>query len=259
MAISTNLERRIFVSMADPDAGRELCDLLSGATAPVYTADVSLTDGTDLVFGTGLDAMLRWSTADADNHTLVIALGDDNQSVHITDKGAIATDWNVAANTHPTVYIHSNTTPATHYLAIGGHDGTTAHLDVRGGTTLALRVGGTTLVSLTATTMTLTDAHNIVLGTTTGTKIGTATTQKIGFYNATPVTQPAALTAQDTTITHTAPGTPDFAIQNLTSTSPFGFVTQDEGNTVLRVIANLQVRLAEVEARLESLGLVAAN
>lgn len=72
-------------------------------------------------------------------------------------------------------------------------------------------------------------------------------------------TQGAALTAQLTTITHTAPGTPDYAIQNLTTSTPYGFVTADEGNTVLSVIANLQARMAEVEARLESLGLVAAN
>ena len=37
------------------------------------------------------------------------------------------------------------------------------------------------------------DAGNIAVGTTTGTKIGTATTQKLGFYNATPVVQPAAV------------------------------------------------------------------
>lgn len=67
------------------------------------------------------------------------------------------------------------------------------------------------------------------------------------------------LTAQDTSITHTSPGTPDFAIQDLTSTTPFGFVTKDEGNTVLQVILNLQVRLAEVEARLEEMGLVSSN
>ena len=72
-------------------------------------------------------------------------------------------------------------------------------------------------------------------------------------------TQGAALTAQLTSITHTAPGTPDYAVQDLTSTTPFGFVTADEGNTVLSVVANLQARLAEVEARLEALGLVAAN
>ena len=37
------------------------------------------------------------------------------------------------------------------------------------------------------------DAGNITVGTTAGTKIGTATTQKIGFYNKTPVVQPAAV------------------------------------------------------------------
>jgi hypothetical protein len=36
------------------------------------------------------------------------------------------------------------------------------------------------------------DGVNLVLGTTTGTKVGTATTQKLGFWNATPVVQPAA-------------------------------------------------------------------
>lgn len=35
------------------------------------------------------------------------------------------------------------------------------------------------------------DGTNIVVGSTTGTKIGTATSQKLGFYNATPVTQPS--------------------------------------------------------------------
>jgi len=103
------------------------------------------------------------------------------------------------------------------------------------------------------------DGRNIQLGLGTGTKIGTATGQKLGFYNVTPVDQPAALTAQKTSITHTAPGTEDFAIQDLTQTSPFGFVSKDEGNTVLAVILNLQTRLAEVEARLEELGLVLAN
>ncbi len=82
---------------------------------------------------------------------------------------------------------------------------------------------------------------------------------KTGGIVKTNGSQGAALTAQSTTITHTAPGTPDYAIQNLTQTTPFGFVTADEGNTVLAVIANLQARLAEVEARLEALGLVAAN
>jgi hypothetical protein len=58
-------------------------------------------------------------------------------------------------------------------------------------------------------------------------------------------------TAALTTITHTDPGTPDYAVQDLTSVVPFGFVTKDEGNSVLKAIANLQIRLAEIETRLQ--------
>jgi hypothetical protein len=45
----------------------------------------------------------------------------------------------------------------------------------------------------TAGVLQVADAGDITVGTTTGTKIGTATTQKLGFYNATPVVQPAAV------------------------------------------------------------------
>jgi hypothetical protein len=51
-------------------------------------------------------------------------------------------------------------------------------------------IGGVTAPS---SLLHLADAGNITVGTTTGTKIGTATTQKLGFYNATPVVQPAAV------------------------------------------------------------------
>jgi hypothetical protein len=70
------------------------------------------------------------------------------------------------------------------------------------------------------------------------------------------VPEVSALTTQLTTITSTAPGTPDFAIQDLTDSSPFGFETQDEGNTVLAVIANLQARVAELETALQTYGML---
>ena len=73
-------------------------------------------------------------------------------------------------------------------------------------------------------------------------------------------TQGAALTAQLTTITPAdAAGTPDYAIQAVTATTPYGFVTAQEAITTLYVIKNLQTRLAEVEARLEAAGIVIAN
>ena len=106
-------------------------------------------------------------------------------------------------------------------------------------------------------TITFGDGNNIVFNATTGTKIGTATTEKLAFYGVTPVVQPTALTATQTTVTHTAPGVADYAIQNLTTTTPYGFVSQDEGNTVLQVIANLQTRVDELETKLQSLGVIA--
>lgn len=65
-----------------------------------------------------------------------------------------------------------------------------------------------------------------------------------------------ALTTQLTTITSTAPGTSDFAIQDLVDTAAFGFVTKDEGNTVLAVIANLQARVDELETALQTYGML---
>ena len=78
----------------------------------------------------------------------------------------------------------------------------------------------------------------------------------VGFYGTTPVAKGAALTAQLTTISSTAPVTPDYAIQDLTQTTPFGFVSKDEGNTVLSVIKNLQDRVGQLEARLQAYGLL---
>lgn len=121
---------------------------------------VEYPDDAILAFGTDSDAQHLWSTGDADNHSYVVALGDDNQGLHITDVGARATDWNIAATTHPNVYIHSNTTPATDYLRLGDHDGTTAYVDVVGGTTLAVQVDGATQASFTTAVL------NLVTGNT---------------------------------------------------------------------------------------------
>jgi hypothetical protein len=70
------------------------------------------------------------------------------------------------------------------------------------------------------------------------------------------VPEVAANAAALTTITSTAPGTADFAIQDLINSNAFGFASKDEGNTVLAVIANLQVRVAELESKLQTYGIL---
>lgn len=59
---------------------------------------------------------------------------------------------------------------------------------------VGLVIGGLATLKASSTTLTIKEAANIAVGTTTGTKIGTATTQKLGFFNATPIVQPAAVT-----------------------------------------------------------------
>lgn len=88
----------------------------------------------------------------------------------------------------------------------------------------------------------------------TSVRIGTATryisSTKLGVTIKTSAVGALEI-APLTTITHTAPGTPDYAIQNLTTSTPYGFVTADEGNTVLSVVKNLQQRVADLEARVK--------
>lgn len=77
-----------------------------------------------------------------------------------------------------------------------------------------------------------------------------------GFFGTTPTTKPTALTAALTALTHTAPGTPDYAIQDLINSSAYGFASKDEGNTVLSVIVRLNTRVTELETKLVALGLL---
>jgi hypothetical protein len=69
------------------------------------------------------------------------------------------------------------------------------------------------------------------------------------------------MTDELTTITHTAPSTPDYALQDLIDiqgdgSKGFSFATKDEGNTLLSVVANLQTRVNELETKLTAYGLL---
>lgn len=105
--------------------------------------------------------------------------------------------------------------------------------------------------------VTIKDATNVVLSGTTGTKIGTATSQKLAFYNSTPVVKPTALTTVETSLTFVNENTPDFALSSLTTTSSAGFATLDEAQAFVEVVANMQIRIGELETKLQALGLLA--
>ena len=151
----------------------------------------------------------------------------------------------------------------TTYGAAGSGDGVT--LTLRHCVLEADPVGSYDAAQLTSSVVNL-DNCTLVNGTTTGTvaRINTQALNNaqiagaldhdgttVGFYGTTPVVKGAGLTAPLTTVTCSAPGTPDYAIADLVANG-YGFVAKDEGQSVLKVIANLQARVNELEARLSS-------
>lgn len=78
----------------------------------------------------------------------------------------------------------------------------------------------------------------------------------VGFYGVAPVARAGAPTSALTTLTCTAPGTPDYAIADPINTNAYGFTTADEFLSVIKVIANNQIILGQIVTALRNLGLI---
>lgn len=96
-------------------------------------------------------------------------------------------------------------------------------------------------------------------GDSTALYVNEGSSTSSSFRAVTAATQGAALTAQHATLTQAGTDSGDVAIQALTSSTPFGFANAAEGEAVIASVLNAMVRLAEIEARLEAAGIVAAN
>lgn len=75
---------------------------------------------------------------------------------------------------------------------------------------------------------------NLTVGSTTGTKIGTATTQKLGFFNSTPIVQPAS--ASQAAVGTTA----------ATQTTPFGYTTAAQADAIVTLVNELRLQLVNL-------------
>lgn len=201
---------------------------------PSTIAATTFVTDAEIEFGDDQDAVLGFESGDADNHTLVLGLDDVNETLHITDKAAIATDWNIAAFSDPTVLVHSNTTPETDYLLIGGHDGTSASIDVVGGTTFNLAIDGTPVAVLDAGGFTfadnvgdsygtgddasiLWDATNLVIDVDSGAVNISVATNSIVLINTSGVTLQSAGDGFHGQGSNIARLSPIAAIQNITA------------------------------------------
>ena len=144
------------------------------------------------------------------------------------------------------------TTEQVDYAAIEGSIVSVTNNSEFGQLAFKVQNSGTmsTRLTLQAATLTLADALNIAVNTTTGTKIGTATTQKLGFYNATPVVQPAAIA--DLTVTATT-GT----LPTATGSQVIANAASPTNAELLKYCVELEAKLELALARLRSLGLIA--
>ena len=225
-------------------------------------ADVSTISGTSLMVSNNgtTNLAVRDSTNDVELEYIAEATGGyigtrtaHNLTIRTgnADKITILTGGNVGIGvTSPTAYLH---------LKAGTATANTAPLKFNSGTLNTTAEAGaveflTDDYYATITTGAARKAFILDDGTRlTSGKMPVATTNG-RLIDVTPQTE---LTDELTTITFTAPGTPDYAIQDLVQNTGFGFVTKDEGNTVLSVIANLQARVNELETKLVALGLLA--
>jgi hypothetical protein len=228
---------------------------------PDATGTVALVAGSSgqlLYNNAGANAGTSTITYDGTNVTLSGRFISSLNGAASAPPGTFTGTWftgGTSTTTKPQVVIEPAGTTSTAWSTSGTGIGVNA-VSAFAGRLLDLQINGTSEWNFSGTVFGIGEANDISVGTTTGTKIGTAAAQKLGFFGVTPVVQQTELTDELTTITHTAPGTADFAIQNLSLTG-YGFVTEDEGNTVLSVIANLQARVNELETKLVALGFLA--
>jgi hypothetical protein len=167
-------------------------------TFPDATGTVGLVAGStgQLVFNNaGAYSGLSGVTTDGTDITLTGRFISSLNGAASAPPGTFTGTWftgGTATTTKPQVLIEPTGTTSTAWSTSGTGLGVNA---VSGfvGRLLDLQINGTSEWSLSNTTFTIGEANDIAVGTSTGTKIGTATTQKLGFYNATPVVQPAAV------------------------------------------------------------------
>ena len=107
----------------------------------------------------------KWTVGNEDVPALALVVDDTSKQLHICEPADVITDWNIAACTHPTVFIHSATTPATDYIKMY-HDATIAYIDSVGATTLRLLIAGTAEIDLTASALSPAVTDSNALGTT---------------------------------------------------------------------------------------------
>jgi len=167
-------------------------DLDMGAFHIIFSGNAAAVAGTRQIFGAA-DPGIVYNVPTGERHTLTVnsvAFLTVTSAEIIMGVKVVMANFDITGTGNITfgeIATTSGATVAEIYAVAGGNmhynvDQTVAHI---------FRSNDVEIIKFDDTGITIADADNVVVGTTTGTKIGTGTTQKIGFWNATPVIQPA--------------------------------------------------------------------
>lgn len=169
-----------FASASSLTDGYTAVDTFVAGSATALPSSLGVrTEMNDIIFD---ETAMGSALADAD--TMLICDGDIAEKQY----KSTLTQLNTWINTHYAVELESLTAAeVTQLQAIGATTISAAQWAYLGG--MDQDVATTDTPEFAG--MTITDTKNIVLAAGTGTKIGTATSQKLGFWNVTPVIQPA--------------------------------------------------------------------
>jgi len=251
----------------------------AGDNNVTFFRDISLDDNIQALFGTGEDASINYDgtnliiTPDLVG-TGIFRVAQDSNTVDVpTLTGArefvVTGEANQITNTEITsgvfakitgVGAQSQTFDAGTNLIDNVSDIATGTISDETNTVSVITITDTSGLITVNQNVTFDDAVDLAFNATTGTKIGTATSQKLSFYNSTPIVQPTALTTVETSLTFVNENTPDFALASLklhSDDTGAGFADIDEAQAFVEVVANMQIRVGEIETKLQALGLLA--
>jgi hypothetical protein len=190
---------------------------------------LNATTGTKL----GTDATQKlafWNATPVDQPALTADLLDSLQEVGLIASGSESTPLNLSSGTLTCGPVNCSTLAASSNATVGGNATIGGNLSANGD-------------------MTFGEGKNVVAGTATGTKIGTATTQRLGFWNATPVVQPTAITSLDVTASAGSLPTANGSV-SVNATTP-------TVNQLLEFCVELQAKQNAILSRLRTIGIIA--
>ncbi|MCA6445477.1 MAG: hypothetical protein IM600_18765 [Bacteroidetes bacterium] len=157
-------------------------------------AGLSLSGNTFSIANGGVTAAMLASTTGSG--AVVLATSPTIQTLLSVNGQALVTDGTAttrigAYGANQSAIWFNQTTPTTANYALYG---SATQTFFNATSLIGLAINDSSTITINSSAMNVINGKNITFGTTTGTRIGTATNQLFGFWNATPVSRPAAVT-----------------------------------------------------------------